>query len=214
MLELALTFLKMGAFAFGSGQALAVMLQNEIVDRQKWMSAERFQDGWAAANLLPGPITIKVAGYVGYEQAGLLGAIIAVVAYVLPSVGGILVVAFFLTTYVESPVIKNLLRGIKPAVLALLVEAFLSFTDVAVPKIGAIAANPLAFGLVVTGVALSVAGMGWIGSSAGGTGKFLLADFRSVAIFGLALAALLILRVNAVLVLIGAAAIGLTYLFL
>jgi chromate transporter len=212
MLGLFLTFLKLGAFVFGSGHALAGAMQGEIVDRQKWMTAEDFQNGWAAGNVLPGPIATKVVAYVGYEQRGVAGAILATVAYLVPSMGGMVVVAYVLTAYVRSPFVKSLLQGIKPAVLALLVEAFLSFTGVVVPKATSLAPHSLAFALVVAGVAMSVAGMAWIGAETGTLSKFVLGDARSVVIFALALTALLVFRADAVLVTLGAAALGLTYL--
>ena len=212
MLGLFLTFLKLGAFVFGSGHALAGAMQGEIVDRQKWMTAEEFQNGWAAGNILPGPIATKVVAYVGYEQGGVAGAVLATVAYLLPSVAGMVVVAFLLTAYVNSPIVKSLLHGIKPAVLALLVEAFLSFTGIAVPKGALLAPHSLAFVVVVAGVAMSVAGMAWIGAGTGTLAKYALDDARSVAIFALTLTALLVFRADAVLVTLGAAALGLTYL--
>ena len=88
MLKLFLTFLKLGAFIFGSGHALVNAMQDEIVDKQQWLTLEQFQSGWASANILPGPIATKVVAYVGYQQGGPLGSGLAVVAYLLPSISG------------------------------------------------------------------------------------------------------------------------------
>jgi len=212
MLGLFLTFLKLGAFVFGSGHALAAAMQNEIVDRQKWMTAEEFQNAWAAGNILPGPISTKVAVYVGYKQGGVVGAILAAVAYLLPAGIGMVLVTYVLTTYIHSPFVKSLLRGIKPAVLALLVDAFLSFTGVAMPKGTALLPYSMALLLVVAGVAMSVGGMAWLGAEMNASTKFLLSDVRAVLIFALALAGLLVFHLDTVLVTLGAAALGLTYL--
>lgn len=212
MLSLFLTFLKLGAFIFGSGHALAGAMQGEIVDRQKWMTTEEFQNGWAAGNILPGPIATKVVAYVGYGQGGILGAVLAVGGYLLPSVGGMIGVAYVLAVYVHSPVVQSLLRGIKPAVLALLVDAFLSFTGVMIPKAASLASYGIPLGVVLVGVATSIAGMAWMGAGTGTLKAFVLNDFRSIFIFALALGALLVFHVDAVLVTLGAAALGLTYL--
>lgn len=212
MLSLFLTFFKLGAFIFGSGHALAGAMQGEIVDRQKWMTAEEFQNGWAAGNILPGPIATKVVVYVGYERGGILGAVLAVGGYLLPSVGGMIGVAYVLAAYVYSPLVQSLLRGIKPAVLALLVDAFLSFTGVVIPKAASLMPLKIPLVVVLVGVATSIAGMAWLGAGTGTLGEFVLGDFRSILIFALALCALLIFHVDAVLVTLGAAAFGLTYL--
>ncbi|MBM3216692.1 chromate transporter, partial [Candidatus Poribacteria bacterium] len=174
MLGLFFTFLKLGTFIFGSGHALASAMQSEIVDRQGWMTAEQFQDGWAAGNVLPGPIATKVVVYVGYEQAGVWGALVAIVAYLLPSITGMVLITAVLTQYAQLPAVKSIVRGVKPAVLALLVEAFLSFTGVAFPRNGALVAPSVPVLVTVGGVCLSLAGMWWMSTTGiAGVGAFL-----------------------------------------
>ncbi|GIX07342.1 MAG: hypothetical protein KatS3mg115_1745 [Candidatus Poribacteria bacterium] len=195
-------------------------MQNEIVEKRGWLTAEQFQTGWASGNVLPGPIASKVVAYVGYQRAGWLGAFVSVIAYLSPSVVGMVLLAAALSYSGGSGWVGRLMdglraavRGIKPAVLALLVDAFLSFTGVALP-IGAQAmAYRYALGLVFLGVFLSLAGMGWIAAS-NGTGQFLLRDLRAGLIFLGALSALLLFRLDTIYVMLGAAAVGLTYLWL
>ncbi|MDA1191613.1 MAG: chromate transporter [Candidatus Poribacteria bacterium] len=217
MLSLVLTFLKLGAFIFGSGHALASAMQNELVDKRGWLTAEQFQEGWATGNVLPGPIATKVVAYVGYQQMGVLGAFIATVAYLAPSIAGMTLLAAALSYQGGSDGMNRVLagmnaavKGIKPAVLALLVDAFLSFTGVAYPKSSELGANWLPFGVMILGVIVSLGGAWWLSQSDGG--KYLLGDGRSLFIFAASLLAMLALRIDTIFVMLGAAAIGLSYL--
>ena len=219
MASLFLTFLKLGTFIFGSGHALVNAMQNEIVHKRGWLTAEQFQAGWASGNVLPGPIAPKVVAYAGYQQAGLLGAAVAVAAYLLPSVAGMAALAAALAYQTDGSGgaadrllggLRAAVRGIKPAVLALLLDAFLGFTGASFPKGGELLERWLPAAAVAAGAALILLGMRWIGSSGGGS--YLLADARSFAVFGLSFIALSALGWSAIYVMLGAAAVGLSYL--
>jgi chromate transporter len=211
MLTLFVTFLKLGAFIFGSGHALANAMQHEIVDKRGWLTAEQFQTGWASGNVLPGPIAPKVVAYVGYQQQGALGAVVATVAYLLPSVGAMTLLAAAFTSEIRG--LKAAVRGIKPAVLAVLVDACLSFTGVSIPKGAAVAEHWLPVTVVMSGVVLSIGGMWWLGHASGwGNGMHLLTDMRAVAVFAIAITALVFLRVDTIYVMLGAGVVGLSYL--
>jgi len=118
-------FLKMGTFIFGAGHALAFAIQQEVVSRG-WMSME---DGWSVASALPGPITVKLAVYTGYKVAGVPGAISAVVGYILPSALMMGIVSFFFLKFKDSRAVEAILRGIKPAVVALIAVAAYKFLN-------------------------------------------------------------------------------------
>ena len=221
MLKLFLTFLKLGAFIFGSGHALVNAMQDEIVDKQQWLTLDQFQSGWASANILPGPIATKVVAYVGYTQAGVLGAALAVVAYLLPSLSGMTLLGAALSYgAVDRPgpmgtlfgALRAAVRGIKPAVLALLADAFLSFTGVVIPRGSGLAAHAAPFALVMLGITVSLAGMWRLSHATGAESRYLLGDPRAVGVFVLSMVVLLVFRIDAIYVMLGAAAIGLTYL--
>jgi chromate transporter len=216
MLKLFLTFLKLGTFIFGSGHALVNAMQDEIVDKQQWLTLDQFQSGWASANILPGPIATKVVAYVGYQQAGVFGAALAVTAYLIPSISGMTLLGAALAHGADDRplfvALKSAVRGLKPAVLALLADAFLSFSGVAIPRGAGLVANAAPFAVVMAGVAVCLAGMWRLSRASGVGGKYVLSDPRAVGIFVLAMVALLVFRIDAIYVMLAAAAIGLTYL--
>ena len=85
LLDLFLTFAKIGVFTFGGGYAMISMIENNCVERKKWISHDEMMNVTVIAESTPGPIAINAATFVGYKQAGLLGAIIATIGIVLPS---------------------------------------------------------------------------------------------------------------------------------
>jgi chromate transporter len=215
MVTLFLTFFKLGALIFGSGHALAGAMQIAIVEKQKWMTAEQFQNGWAAGNVLPGPIATKVVAYVGYHQAGVPGAAVATAGYLLPSVGAMVLLAALLanSTFVHAPLVQSVLRGIRPAVLALLADAFLSFTGVQMPRASVLLTHWMPFLVILGGVGAALVGMWWLAATGGpAVGRYLLGDPRAVAIFLLALLGLLVLHLDSVTVTLMGAVLGLSYL--
>ncbi|MBC8234611.1 chromate transporter [bacterium] len=133
-LEIFLVFLKMGVFIFGAGHALASAIQEEAVDKG-WLTEEEYQDGWSAGSGLPGPISIKMVVYVGYKAGyqkggrtgGFWGALLSTVGYVLPCASLMLVTSLFLSQFKDARIVQNILKGIKPAVLALIVVAAYRF---------------------------------------------------------------------------------------
>jgi chromate transporter len=124
----------MGALIFGAGHALASAMQEESVDKG-WLSEEEYQEGWSAGSALPGPISVKMVVYVGYKAGyqkggrigGVVGAISSFIGYLLPCASLMLVMSLFLSQFKDSPLIENLLKGIKPAVLAIIIVAAYRF---------------------------------------------------------------------------------------
>ena len=133
-LEIFLVFFKMGVLIFGAGHALASAIQEESVDRG-WLTEEEYQDGWSAGSGLPGPISVKMVVYVGYKagyqkggrSGGIVGAMCSVVGYLLPCASLMLVTSLFLSQFKDSQIVENILKGIKPAVLALIAVAAYRF---------------------------------------------------------------------------------------
>jgi len=123
LLELFLTFLKIGAVMFGGGYAMIPILRYEVVVRHGWLSEQEFLDIVAIAESTPGPVAVNAATYIGYKVGGVPGSILATTAVVLPAFLVILGIAVALRVYYEHPVVRGMLRGIRAAVLGLVASA-------------------------------------------------------------------------------------------
>ena len=121
--ELANLFFKLGVIGFGGPVAHIAMIEDEVVKRRQWLTREHFMDLLGATNLIPGPNSTEMAIHIGYIYAGWLGLIVSGVCFVLPAVlitGGF---AWVYVTYGTLPQVAPLLYGIKPAVLAIIINA-------------------------------------------------------------------------------------------
>ena len=121
--ELAKLFLKLGIIGFGGPVAHIAMIEDEVVKRRQWLTREHFLDLLGATNLIPGPNSTEMAIHVGYVYAGWLGLIVAGVSFILPAVlitGGF---AWFYVNYGTLPQVAPILYGIKPVVLAIVINA-------------------------------------------------------------------------------------------
>lgn len=127
-LKIFLVFMKMGTFIFGAGHALASAIQQEAVS-QKWLTTEEYQDAWSIASGLPGPISIKMVVFTGYKAGGVSGAIVSTLAYILPCTSLMLITSLFIAQFKDSRVVESIIKGIKPAVAALIAVAAYQFFD-------------------------------------------------------------------------------------
>jgi chromate transporter len=121
--ELAKLFFKLGVIGFGGPVAHIAMIEDEVVKRRQWLTREHFLDLLGATNLIPGPNSTEMAIHIGYIYAGWLGLIVSGVCFVLPAVlitGGF---AWVYVAYGTLPQVAPLLYGIKPAVLAIIINA-------------------------------------------------------------------------------------------
>lgn len=125
LLELFLTFFKIGLFTFGGGYAMLPFIQEEVYARS-WMSAENLVDFVAIAESTPGPFAINMATFVGTERAGILGAICSTLGVVLPSFMVILIVAKIYDKFKKSKTVSGCMSGLKPAVIGLIGAALIS----------------------------------------------------------------------------------------
>ena len=112
LLDLFLTFAKIGLFTFGGGYAMIAMIENACVTQKKWISHEEMMDMTVIAESTPGPIAINCATYVGYKQRGLAGAITATLGIVLPSFLVIFIIAQFLNGFLAYPLVAQAFAGI------------------------------------------------------------------------------------------------------
>ena len=118
--ELFKTFFHIGLFTLGGGYAMIPLIEEEVVNRHKWVSKEELLDLIAIAQSCPGVFAINIAIFVGYKLRKLRGALAATVGTALPSFLIILAIAVFFAAFKENKVIAAMFRGIRPAVVALI----------------------------------------------------------------------------------------------
>ena len=123
LLKLFLTFMKIGLFAFGGGHAMIPLIEHDCVEKKKWITHDEMMNLTIIAESTPGPISINCATYVGYKQKGLLGAIVATIGMVVPSLVILFIISLFLDRFLEIKWIYNAFLGIKCAVGLLIFDA-------------------------------------------------------------------------------------------
>ena len=121
LIEILKSFLKIGAFTFGGGYAMIPIIQYEVVNRRKWLSEQEYVELLTIAQAAPGPISLNTAVFVGYKCKGYKGALAAILGVVLPSFVIILLVAMFFHTMRDNRWVDAAFRGMRPAVVALIV---------------------------------------------------------------------------------------------
>ncbi|WP_079526394.1 MULTISPECIES: chromate transporter [Halobacillus] len=119
-----------GVLGYGGGPASIPLVENEVVERFNWMTVSDFSEMLAMANALPGPIATKMAGFIGYQQAGMLGSFVGVFATVAPSLILMIALLSLLYKFKDSPRVKTMTALIRPTIAVLLgVIAFQFFRD-------------------------------------------------------------------------------------
>lgn len=118
-LELFIEFIKIGLFTFGGAYGGIPVIQNSVL-KNEWMDLSMFSNLLAVSESTPGPIMVNAATFIGYEQGGILGALVATTAVVLPSFVIIIVISRFLMKKIENPFIQGILKGIKPCIIGLI----------------------------------------------------------------------------------------------
>lgn len=122
-LELLITFMKIGGFTFGGGYAMLPLIQKEIVDKKHWATEEEIMDYYAVSQCTPGIIMVNTATFIGFYQKGVLGAMIATLGVIIPSIVIILIIASVLTTFSSLAIVQHALAGIRVAVCVLVLNA-------------------------------------------------------------------------------------------
>ena len=118
LLQLFLSFLKIGAFTFGGGYAMIAFLESEFVSRKKWLEKEEFLDMLGVAESTPGPIAVNTATYIGYKVAGVLGSLVSTLAVCLPAFVIIFVISLFFDKFLSLTYVGYAFRGIQVAVVS------------------------------------------------------------------------------------------------
>lgn len=115
-----LIFLKIGLFTIGGGYAMVPLIQDEIVDKRKWIDKEDFIDLLALTQSVPGIFAVNIAIFIGYKLRKFRGALAMALGTILPSFFIILAIALFFQQFKQYPIVENIFKGIRPAVVALL----------------------------------------------------------------------------------------------
>lgn len=118
--ELYITFLKIGGFTLGGGPAMVPMMEQEIVNRKKWLDKEEFLDILAVSQATPGIFAVDMASHIGYKLGGVRSGIYAALGVVTPSLVIILLIAIIFSRFRDNPWVEAAFMGIRPAVVALL----------------------------------------------------------------------------------------------
>lgn len=167
------TFFKIGLFTFGGGYAMIALLEEEFIQRRKWLDKDEFLDMTAIAESTPGPVAINSATYLGYKLARVPGAATATVAVCLPSFLIIYAISLFFEQFTQLTVIANAFKGIQVCVIYLIFSA-------GVRMLKALDKSPFATG-VLAAVMLVMVGLSLAGVSVSSILLILLSGAAGVA---------------------------------
>ena len=167
------TFFKIGLFTFGGGYAMIALLEEEFIQRCKWLDKDEFLDMTAIAESTPGPVAINSATYLGYKLARVPGAATATVAVCLPSFLIIYAISLFFEQFTQLTVIANAFKGIQVCVIYLIFSA-------GVRMLKALDKSPFATG-VLAAVMLVMVGLSLAGVSVSSILLILLSGAAGVA---------------------------------
>ena len=150
--EIAILFLKLGTVGFGGPAAHIALMEAEVVRRRRWLTHEEFLDLVGATNLIPGPNSTEMAIHVGYRKAGFPGLIVAGVCFIIPAAVIVAAIAWAYVRYGTLPQLDFVLRGVKPVIIVVVLQAIwaLSRTAIKTTPLAAIAMGSVI--LITTGV--------------------------------------------------------------
>lgn len=163
--ELARLFLKLGTIGFGGPAAHIALMEREVVHKRQWLTRDEFLDLVGATNLIPGPNSTELAIHIGRRRAGLPGLVVAGAAFILPAFFIVAVLGWVYQRYGSLPEAGALLRGIKPVMVVIVVQALFSLGRSAVKNVplavvGALAVAATLMRVVDEVTLLAIAGIG------------------------------------------------------
>lgn len=123
LLDITVTFMKVGGFTLGGGYAMLPMIEREVIDRKKWIDRQEVLDVYALSQSIPGAIGINSAMFIGHRLRGVLGAIFAGIGMVTPSLVVILLIAQVFSQVQYNPMVVSVMYGARAGVVALIVYA-------------------------------------------------------------------------------------------
>ncbi len=118
LFDLFLTFAKIGGFTFGGGYAMLPIMQKELIEKKNWTTNEELLNYYAVGQCTPGIIAVNVSTFVGYQKKGVIGSIFSTLGVITPSVIIIMLIASFLKSFSQYPIVQNAFSGIRVAVCA------------------------------------------------------------------------------------------------
>ena len=125
LLQLFLSYLKIGFFGFGGGYAMLSLIHSEVVVSHQWLTNSEFSDIVAISQMTPGPIAINSATYIGYEVAGFWGSMVATIAVSLPALSIMLLLTIFFLRLRDNRYVKGVVAGMRPVVIGMIASAAL-----------------------------------------------------------------------------------------
>ncbi|MDU4882525.1 MAG: chromate transporter [Clostridium celatum] len=128
LIELFISIFKIGAFTFGGGYAMIPLIEEEIVNNKRWLSKEEFVDILIVAQSLPGALAVNTSIFLGYKISGILGALTALMAVILPSFFIILIIAIFFMQFRDNDYVNAAFKGITAAVPMLVLVGAISLS--------------------------------------------------------------------------------------
>lgn len=128
-------FFRPGVLTFGGGPSAIPLMQQEVVDKFKWLSVEEFTDALALGNSLPGPIATKMAALVGYKVAGWLGSVVSLLATVVPTALAIILLLNVYLKYKDASWMKGMMKGVRPVVVIMIAESVWTLSQKSFPSI-------------------------------------------------------------------------------
>lgn len=120
--DLAIGFARTGVTGYGGGPSTIPLIEYEAVQKYKWVTVEEFGEILALANTLPGPIATKMAAYVGFKVKGGLGAVVAILSHILPTIFGMIALLGVLYKFRNSPIVGGMVQGVTPVIGYMLAE--------------------------------------------------------------------------------------------
>jgi len=152
LLEVGKVFFKLGCFAFGGPAAHIAMMEEEVVNKRKWMDRQHYLDLIGATNLIPGPNSTEMTMHCGHERAGFKGLIVAGVSFIFPAIIITGFLAWLYVKYGQLPEVEPFIFGIKPAVLAIIASAIIKLGKKALKNWGLAILGIAVLGLSLLGV--------------------------------------------------------------
>lgn len=125
LVQLFVSYLKIGFFGFGGGYAMLSLIHSEVVVRNGWLTSGEFSDIVAISQMTPGPIAINSATYIGYEVAGIWGSVVATTAVCLPALTIMILITRFFLRLRENRYVRGVVQGMRPVVIGMIASAAL-----------------------------------------------------------------------------------------
>jgi len=149
-IRLFLDFAQIGAISFGGGYSILRVIIHYVVEINKWLTLEQFNEIVAISQSTPGPIGINAATFVGYKVGGLLGSIVATLSVILVPIISSLTLYLFYKRHSDNKTVQNVISKLKPVVLAMIASAVFSFVKTSLGTPIAIALNALSVVILMT----------------------------------------------------------------